>query len=138
VRFVDVGLQLAVTAVINDEGYVTMRLKPEISTVVGYIKSKGGGIPQVNKTEVETSVIVRDGMTIIMGGLKADAKSQIRKGFPFLMDLPIIGKMFGTTSDSVENKEIVIFITPHIVEGNEHYLDRKNTIKPYKDYQDDK
>jgi type II secretory pathway component GspD/PulD (secretin) len=134
VRFVDVGLQLAVNATINDEGYVTMRLKPEISTVVNYIESLGGGIPQVNKTEVETSVIVKDGMTIVMGGLKSDVKVQNKKGFPFLMDLPWIGKMFGATSDSITKTEIVIFITPHIVEGNEHYMDRKNTIKPYKDY----
>jgi type II secretory pathway component GspD/PulD (secretin) len=134
VRFVDVGLQLAVTANINDEGYVTMRLKPEISTVVDYITSLGGGIPQINKTEVETSVIVKDGMTIIMGGLKADAKTQVKKGFPVLMDIPILGKIFGATSDAIQKTEIVIFITPHIVEGTEHYLDRKNNIKPYKDY----
>ncbi len=134
VRFVDVGLQLTVTANINDEGYVTMRLRPEISTVVDYITSLGGGIPQINKTEVETTVIVKDGMTIIMGGLKADVKTQSKKGFPFLMDLPLFGKMFGMTSDMVQKTEIVIFITPHIVEGGEHYLDRKNTIKPYKDY----
>jgi len=134
VRFVDVGLQLSVTANINDEGYMTMRLKPEISNVVSYITSKGGGIPQINKTEVETSVIVKDGMTIIMGGLKADSKTHVKKGFPVLMDIPLVGKMFSATNDAIQKTEIVIFITPHIVEGNEHFLDKKNTIKPYKDY----
>jgi len=137
VRFVDVGLKLVVMATINDEDYVTMRLKPEISTVVGYITSKGGGIPQINKTEVETSVIVKDGMTIIMGGLKADTKSHVKKGFPVLMDIPILGKMFSATSDSIQKTEIVIFITPHIVEGSEHFMDKENTIKPYKDYTKD-
>ncbi len=134
VRFVDVGLQLAVSAVINDDGYVTMNLKPEISTVVSYITSQGGGIPQINKTEVETTVLVKDGTTIIMGGLKKDDKTQIKKGFPFLMDLPFIGNMFSFTSDDITKTEIVIFITPHIVSGEEHIEDERGTIKPYKSY----
>jgi len=134
VRFVDVGLQLIVSATINDEGYITMKLRPEISTVTSYVTSKGGGIPQVNKTEVETNVVVKDGTTIIMGGLKKDEKSKVRKGFPFLMDIPFLGAMFGSTNDTVSKTEIVIFITPHIVDGGEHYLDDKGTIKPYKSY----
>lgn len=134
VRFVDVGLKLAVAATINDEGYVTMKLRPEISTVTNYVTSKGGGIPQVNKTEVETNVVVKDGTTIIMGGLKKDEKSKIRKGFPILMDIPFLGAMFGATNDAVTKTEIVIFITPKIVDGGEHYLDEKGTIKPYKVY----
>ena len=72
VRFTEVGVKLSVTPTINDDGIVTMRLKPEISTVVSKIQSKGGGIPQVNKTEVETTVMVRDGMSIVMGGLKKE------------------------------------------------------------------
>ena len=74
-RFIDVGLKLDVIPVINDDGMVTMRLKPEISSVVAKISSQGGGIPQVNKTEVETSVMVKDGMTIVLAGLKKEDKS---------------------------------------------------------------
>ena len=61
VQFVDVGLKLNVTPTINEDGFVTMVLNPEISTVVGSISSQGGGIPQVNKTSVETTVMVKDG-----------------------------------------------------------------------------
>src|SRR5262249_35031058 len=75
VRFVDVGLKLNVMPIINDENVITLRLRPEISTVVSSVVSKGGGIPQVNKTEVETNVIVKDGQTIVMGGLKKNDKS---------------------------------------------------------------
>ncbi len=137
VRFVDVGLKLTVSADINDEGFVTMNLAPEISTVTRYVDSQGGGIPQVNKTEVETSVLIKDGTTIIMGGLKKDDKSHVKKGFPLLMDIPFIGKLFSATSDDISKTEIVIFITPHIVSGEEHYLDEKGTIKPYKSYRDE-
>ena len=134
VRFVDVGLKLMVMPTINDDGFVNMRLKPEISTVVAKITSKGGGIPQINKTEVETTVLVKDGNTIIMGGLRKDDKTHTAKGVPFLMDVPFLRAFFGVTGDTVESTEIVIFITPHIVSGEEGYAQMRGTIKPYKSY----
>lgn len=137
VRFVDVGLKLNVVPRINDEGYVTMRLRPEISTVTGTVDSKGGGIPQVNKTEVETSVIVKDGHTIVMGGLKKEDKTHVKKGIPGLMDVPFLGPLFGSTSDSMTNTEIIIFITPTIMTGDEDYTRIEGGIKPFKEYSTD-
>ncbi|MFA5059952.1 MAG: secretin N-terminal domain-containing protein [Candidatus Omnitrophota bacterium] len=134
VRFVDVGLKLLVTPAINDDGFVTMRLKPEISTVVDKIESKGGGIPQINKTELETTVMVKDGNTIIMGGLKKDDKTHTKKGLPFLMDIPFLGRLVSSTSDSITSTEIVIFITPHVVSGESTYTSYDGSIKPLKDY----
>ncbi|MCA9408494.1 MAG: hypothetical protein KC733_07380 [Candidatus Omnitrophica bacterium] len=137
VRFVDVGIKLNVTPIINDDDFVTMRLRPEISTVVGSIESQGGGIPQVNKTELESTVMVKNGHTIIMGGLKKDDKVHTKKGFPVLMELPLFGKMFSRQNDDFTNTEIVIFITPTIVSGDEDYTKIKGTIKPYKKYSTD-
>lgn len=135
VRFVDVGLKLNVTPTINDDGYVSMTLRPEISTVSGTIESQGGGIPQVTKTEVETSVMVKDGMTIVLGGLKKEQKIASRKGLPILMDIPVVRKLFSHTSESIESSETVIFITPHIVTGKENNPERRGaTVKPPKDY----
>ncbi len=134
VRFTDVGLKLNVTPTINDDGYVTMSLKPEISTVVGKISSQGGGIPQVNKTLVETNVMVKDGMTIVLGGLRKENKVRTRKGFPILMDIPLLGRLFSASSESIEATEIVIFITPHIVTGNEDVYQFRGTIKGSKKY----
>ena len=131
------GRTVADVPVINDDGYVTMRLRPEISTVTATVSSAGGGIPQVNKTEVETTVMVKDGNTIILGGLKKDDKSHTKKGFPVLMDLPLFGAMFGRTSDEFTQTEIVIFITPHIVKGHDDYEKVKGTIKPFKSYSTD-
>ena len=134
VRFVDVGLKLNVTPTINDDGFVTMALKPEVSTVTTTVSSKGGGIPQVNKTLVETTVMVKDGMTIILGGLLKENKIQNRKGIPLLMDIPFLKNIFSNTSESVEATEIVMFITPHIVTGDEGYKDYRGSIKPAKQY----
>jgi general secretion pathway protein D len=113
---------------------VTMRLRPEISSVVDKITSKGGGIPQVNKTEVETTLLVEDGTTIIMAGLRKDDKVHMRKGFPVLMDMPFVSKLFSRDSDSIASSEIVIFITPHILTGKESYKETNGNIKPSKTY----
>jgi len=137
VRFVDVGLKLNVIPTINDDGFVTMRLRPEISTVIATVNSQGGGIPQVNKTEVETTLMVQDGHTVIMGGLKRDDKAHSKRGFPVLMDIPVLGPVFSRTSDSFTNTEIVIFITPHILTGKDDYTNVRNTIKPFKSYSTD-
>lgn len=137
VRFVDVGLKLNVRPIINDDGYVTMRLRPEISSVVGTVDSQGGGIPQVNKTEVETTVMVKDGNTIILGGLLKNDKVHIKKGFPYLMDMPVFGKLFGRESDNFAMTEIVLFITPQIVSGHSNFTDMEGTIKPFKSYSTD-
>ena len=135
VRFVDVGLKLLVTPTINDDGFVTMRLKPEISTVTEKIESQGGGIPQVNKTMVETTVLVKDVSSIILGSIKKEDKSHFKRGFPWLMDIPFLGRAFSYTTDSITSTEIVIFITPRIVSGAGGYDEYRGTSKPYKAYE---
>jgi type II secretory pathway component GspD/PulD (secretin) len=137
VRFVDVGLKLNVRPTINDDGFVTMRLRPEISSVIATITSQGGGIPQVNKTEVETTVMVKDGHTIVMGGLKKNDKVHTKHGVPFLMGLPVVGKAFSRTADNFNQTEIAIFITPKIVSGHDEYEKLRGTIKPFKKYSTD-
>ncbi len=135
VRFVDVGLKLGVIPTINDDGFITMVMKPEISTVTGTIASAGGGIPQVNKTLVETTVMVKDGMRVVLGGLKKDNKILISRGVPVLMDMPFLGKLFQSRNESIESTEIVIFITPHIIKGDEdQYNEYRGQIKKHMDY----
>ncbi len=135
VRFVDVGLKLSVRPTINDDGFITMALRPEISTVVSYVDSEGGGIPKVNKTLVETTVMVKDGATVVLGGLKKDNKALTTVGVPILMDIPLLGKVFRSQSEEVESTEIVIFITPHIISGAERRHDEyRGTIKEHTGY----
>ena len=135
VRFVDVGLKLDVVPTINDDGMVTMKLTPEISEVVATIKSaEGSTIPQVNKTEVQTSVMVKDGQTIVMAGLRSQNKVHTKKGIPGLMDIPYLGTAFSRTTDSLSNQEIVILITPHIVKGADDFEKTRGTIKGAKIY----
>ncbi len=135
-RFVDVVIKLSVIPTINDDGVITMKLTPEISEVVKQItSSEGSTIPEVNKTEVETSVMVRDGQTIVLAGLRDQNKVHTKQGIPGLMDLPLIGSAFSRTSDTMTNTEIVILITPHIVQGKTDDFEKvRGTIKGAKTY----
>lgn len=143
VRFVDVGLMLAVTPIINDDGFVTMKIRPEISSKTGDIKSFVGSvigtdgkpievynlIPIVNSTMVESTVILRDGISAILGGLIRDEMTESNTGIPYLMDIPLIGHAFKSRTETIKKTEIVIIITPHIVNGKKNVLDKPIGIK---------
>jgi type II secretory pathway component GspD/PulD (secretin) len=120
VTFVDVGIQLSVTPTINDDGYVTMKVKPEISSVVDTLVTPSGNkIPIIDSSMAETTVMVKDGSTIIIGGLRREDKVSNSSGLPFLSKLPILGFIFRSKTDSVERTELLVMITPHIVGGEQ-------------------
>jgi type II secretory pathway component GspD/PulD (secretin) len=114
VTMVDVGVKLFVTPTINEDGFVTMKIRPEVSSVTGYAE----GIPVVEKSETETSVMVKDGVTIVIGGLIKDEHRKTIKRVPILGRIPLLGLAFRSTDDAVVKTELVIFITPHIITGD--------------------
>ncbi len=119
VTFLDVGVQLTVTPVINEDGYVTMKIKPEVSSVARYLTiAEENQIPIVDTTTAETKVMVKDGTTIIIGGLIKDETVRTVKKVPFVGDLPIIGMAFRQVKEEKEKTELVVFLTPHIVTGD--------------------
>jgi type II secretory pathway component GspD/PulD (secretin) len=135
VNWINVGIQLVVTPTINDNGLVSIKIKPEISSKIDdYITPKGAKIPIVNTTLVETAVMVKDGNTVIIGGLVKNDKSSVKRGIPGLMSAPIIGGLFSNTSDAITNSEIVILITPKIVYGETEVPGEKGNIMEMKEY----
>ncbi len=130
IRFIDVGINLSVTPTINDDGYITMKIRPEISSRTGDLTTPTDNIiPLVNTTYIDTAVIVKDGVTIILGGLRRDDVSEKKKGVPYLMDMPWIGGAFKSRSDSISRTEILVFITPKIVTGANDVIDNNIAIK---------
>ena len=105
--------------------------------MVGKIDSTSeSGIPQVNKTEIQTTIMVQDGMTVVLAGLRKEDKSHVKKGLPILMNIPYLEKVFSRTADSITSTETVILLTPHIVTGQDDYSKPDGTIKPAKTYSD--
>ncbi len=119
VKFIDVGIQFSVTPTINSEGYITMKLKPEISSVVRTLTTPSKNqIPIVDTSIAETEVMVKDGSTLIIGGLRTNQKQFSNDQIPFLGRIPILGEPFKRRSKDDKLQELVVFITPHIVSGD--------------------
>ena len=130
IRFIDVGIILVVTPVISDNGYVTMKIRPEISSKTDdLITPTKNAIPIVNTTYIESTVIVQDGISVILGGLIRDDQGQKQQGTPYLMDIPVLGNLFKSHNDSIKKTEIVIIITPHVVKGDQDVLIEPIPIK---------
>lgn len=119
VNFVDVGIQLSVTPTINEEGYVVMKIKPEISTVTDFLTTTTGNvIPIVDTSMAETTVMAKDGATIMLAGLGREEKTESSEGIPFLSKIPILGFIFRSSTKAVVRNELLVLLTPHIFEGD--------------------
>lgn len=143
VNFIDTGVKLHVTPIIHADGYITMKIKPEISNEesTSFTAPDGSLIPIVDTSEVQTTVSVKDGVTIIIGGLIKDQLINNKTKVPVLGDLPILGKAFKTENRNMQKTEIVIFLTPHIINGDVHvdsdeYVNSSPTLKGSKTYDD--
>ncbi|MBU1726438.1 MAG: hypothetical protein KJ880_02270 [Candidatus Omnitrophica bacterium] len=126
VNFVDVGIKLYVTPTINRDNFVTMKIRPEISSS-DYkdfgTTAKPNLVPIVTTSESETAVMVKDGVTIIIGGMRKDKRTKNVKQVPLIGDIPGLGNLFRRTDDKVETSDLVILLTPHIMTGERSYTD---------------
>jgi type II secretory pathway component GspD/PulD (secretin) len=107
-----VGVSLNITPYLSDKNEITVEIVPEVSDVIG---TGSAGLPVVSRRTVTTKVRVKEGETIIIGGLLQKNESTTRKKIPLLGDIPILGYLFSNTSKVVNENEVVIFITPHIL-----------------------
>jgi len=111
VSFRDAGIKLYVTPHITKENYISLNLKTEQSFRSGIIE----GQPIIDSRKAETNLLVKDGETIVIGGLRKKDTSNTTDKFPLLGDLPLIGKIFQRNVRSSSDSELLIFVTPSIV-----------------------
>ncbi|HEY0393376.1 MAG TPA: secretin N-terminal domain-containing protein [Candidatus Elarobacter sp.] len=111
VQTIDVGVRLRLTPTIGADGTVTAELHPEYSQIIGFNSS----FPIVANRKVDATLRVRDGETIVLGGLFQDVDSETVTKFPLLGDLPVLGAFFRNRQTTHNRDEVVFFITPHVV-----------------------
>ena len=125
VQYTDVGIILHVTPFITPDGLVQMILNPEISKVAatgGQVISSGpGGLnpvtaPAIDKRSADTVVVTTNHQTVIIGGLIQDSKAEAESKIPFLGDIPLLGNLFKRKITSDGKTELLIFLTPHIIQ----------------------
>ena len=118
VEFLDSGTQLLFRPFISDDGYIRMEIHPKVSQ--GRV-DPATGLPSETTTEVTCNIMVKDGHTIVIGGL-FDENSQVgRSQVPGLGNLPGVGWLFRNKSDKTLRHEIIILLTPHIIDDEEAF-----------------
>ncbi len=115
VDFLDTGTKLSFRPYIGDDGYIRMDIHPKDSS--GTLKAND--IPDEFSTELATNVMVRSGQTIVIGGLFRDVVVTSRSQIPLLGDLPLVGGLFRGTSDQTTRQEVIVLLTPHIIDEPE-------------------
>lgn len=124
VEFLDVGTQLTLRPFVSDDGFVRMELRPSLSD--GTTRTVGAGastyvIPDQSTQELTTNVMVRNGQTIVLGGLFKEDTTVSRKQVPILGDVPILGIAFKGQDDTVVRDEVIFLITPTVVKDESLY-----------------
>jgi type IV pilus assembly protein PilQ len=113
VQFQQTGVILTVTPQITNNRQIQMKVHVENSDVQFQTNDVGAVFP---KQSVDNEVLVADGETAVMGGLTQTTVSVTKSGIPILVDLPIIGRLFGVTNRQESKRDLLILITPHIID----------------------
>jgi len=112
VKFLDTGTKLAFRPYIGNDGYIRMQIHPKDSS--GALNAQG--VPNETSTEIATNIMVKDGQTIVIGGLFRDVVTTTHRQVPILGDIPVIGELFKGTDDSNRREEVIVLLTPHIID----------------------
>ncbi len=125
-ELVDIGIKLQVTPHITNDGYVTMNVHPEVSKLAD---SPGTGAQiQIDISEVRTNIMVKDDQTAVIGGLLRMDKTDVKTGIPYLSQVPLLGYLFRGNTKRNDSRELLIFITPHIVRDFSHEKTTYNKV----------
>ena len=117
VQFLDSGTTLVFRPFIGDDGYVRMEVHPEDSA--GGLTASN--LPFKSVTEVTTNMMVKDGRTIVIGGLFREASSTSRSQVPGVGNVPLLGALFRQKTDSTQRQEIIVLLTPHVLKDDSSY-----------------
>jgi len=111
VKFLDTGTKLSFRPYISADGHIRMDIHTKDST-----DQSAGGIPSERSAELVSNIMVKDGGTIVIGGLFRDRVDTRKTQIPILGDLPIVGGVFRGTADNYMRQEVMVLLTPHIIE----------------------
>ena len=114
IQYRDTGTILTILPQVNSAGLVNMEIRQEVSDV-GSPSFGDTNSPSFTSRETETTVVVQNRESVLLGGIIDERIERVRNGVPFLMDVPVLGRLFRFEQDKRERTELVILITPHVI-----------------------
>jgi general secretion pathway protein D len=118
VQYRDVGKILTVLPQVNSKGLVNLQVRQEVSAVAAQVFGNTNS-PSFSTREAETTLVVQDGGTVIIGGIIDDSINSTRRGVPYLMDVPVLGHLFRSDDDATTRTELLITITPSVIHNRD-------------------
>lgn len=115
VQYERVGTRLAIVPTVNDDGYVSVEILQEVSTLTTQTVRAAFDAPVISTREASTRAVMRDGQTVVIGGLIGDSRDDTDAGVPILKDIPLLGWLFKRQSATTNRTELAIFVTPYVV-----------------------
>jgi len=115
-KFENAELKLEVTPVINPDGSIILEINAANSSVGATVPTGVGTAIAIDEKKAETKVLIRDGETTVIGGIFVEDERNSESGVPLLMHIPILGHLFKSTTTTAERRELLIFITPRILQ----------------------
>jgi general secretion pathway protein D len=122
VEYKETGVVLEVTPRVNASGYVTLDINQSVSNVVPTTSSTINS-PTFSQRRLTSTISVRSGHSILLGGLIQDQDNRNSAGLPFLSDIPVIGALFGNRTDATGRTELIMFMTPVVIANDDDAAD---------------
>jgi len=129
IQYQDVVLKIEVVPLINSAKEISLQIVQTNDTISPTSQSVGGGVqvPDINTQELNTTVIVPDRATVLLGGLVTQQDTKNVAGVPFLSTIPLMGNLFKSTADTTNRQELVVMIQPTIVQDNKELGEASKT-----------
>lgn len=128
VQFRDTGIILTVKPRVNPGGLVYMELSQEVSKAGAQEEAGASGNVPISKRTIETNIAVQSGETVLLGGLISEDNTEGRSGVPGLSRIPIVGNLFGSTNRRTDRRELVVMITPRVIQTR---IDAQDLTREY-------
>jgi general secretion pathway protein D len=115
IQYRNTGRIVTIIPQVNSQGLVNLQILAEVSQRGANVLVGDGSFPSFDTRQAETTAVVQDGDTLAIGGIITENKSRDRSGIPYLMDVPVFGRLFGSTSDVLRKTELIMLITPNVI-----------------------
>ena len=129
IQYRSTGRIVTIIPQVNSQGLVNLQILAEFSQRGLNVVVGQDSFPSFDTRNAETTAVVQDGETLVIGGIIAENKRKDRTGIPYLMDIPVLGRFFGATTDRTDRTELLLLVTPRVIRNTQEGRDVTEDLK---------